>query len=80
MLWFFQRGDESLRIETTHDRASGTFALTVHRPGGTQDTEVFADQAAFEKRLEALELQLVADHWTPNGSALLPPQPPQRPN
>ena len=80
MLWFFQRDDEYLRIETTHDRETGAFALTVDRADGPPETEVFVDQAAFESRLEALEQQLAADRWTPKGSALLPTQPPQRPN
>jgi len=80
MLWFFQRGDEYLRIETTHDRESGAFALTVYRADGVRETELFGDQPAFESRLEALEQQLAADHWTPKGSALLRTQPPQRPH
>lgn len=80
MLWFFQRGDEYLRIETTHNRNSGAYALTVYRADGTQEMEMFVDQAAFESRLEALERQLVADHWTPKGSALLPTRSPERPH
>jgi hypothetical protein len=81
MLWFFQRGDEYLRIETTRDRDSGAFALTLYRADGTQEMEMFVDQATFESRLEALERQLVADHWTAKGSTRLPPRSPQqRPN
>jgi len=80
MLWFFQRDNEYLRIETTHDRANGAFTLIVHRADGTQEMEMFVDHAAFESRLEALEQQLVAERWTPKGTALLPAQPPKRPN
>jgi hypothetical protein len=81
MLWFFQRGDAYLRIETTHDRHSGAFSLTVYRADGTQEIEMFVDHGAFESRLEALERQLVTDHWTAKGSILLPPQSPhERPN
>jgi hypothetical protein len=80
MLWFFQRGNEHLRIETTHDRTSGAFSLTVHMTDGSSLTETFPDQAAFEQRLEVLEEQLTADRWTAKGSALLPKLPPQQPN
>jgi hypothetical protein len=80
MLWFFQRDNEHLRIETTHDRTTGAFSLTVHMSDGSSLTETFPDQATFEQRLEVLEEQLTADRWTPNGSALLPKQRPQRLN
>jgi hypothetical protein len=80
MLWFFRRADEYLRIETTHDSATGSFTLTVHMTDGTRLTERFKEQAAFEERIEALERQLLSDNWTAKGSALLPTERPQRPN
>lgn len=80
MLWFFERGNEYLGIETTHDPHGGVFTLVVHKADGTQEKEMFADQAAFEQRLEALEQQLAADHWTAKGSALLPNESPRRSN
>jgi hypothetical protein len=80
MLWFFQRDNEHLRIETTLDPATGAFSLTVHMSDGSSLTETFPDQAAFEERLEVLEDQLTADRWTAKGSALLPNLRPQRLN
>ena len=79
MLWFFQRGEEYLRIETTYDWRSGEFALIVDKADGTQKTETFADQAAFEQRLATMERQLVADNWRAKGSTVLPTRP-KRPN
>jgi hypothetical protein len=63
-----------------HDPAHGTFTLNLHAADGTQATEIFTEQAAFESRLEALEQQLAAEHWTARGSALLRPNASQRPN
>jgi len=80
MLWFFQRGNEYLRIETTRNRETGAFALTLYTTEGPEQTEVFADQGAFEARLEALEQQLTAEQWTATGSSLLPKQPDPRPH
>ena len=51
MLWFFDRGNEHMRIETTHDASNGTFTLTVYRADGTQETEMFWDLPAFEQRI-----------------------------
>lgn len=80
MLWFFEKGDEHLRIETTYDPATGAFAVTVYKADGTQHAERFADEMAFDTRLTALERQLLADHWTPRGSVLLSARSPQAPN
>jgi hypothetical protein len=80
MLWFFQRDNEYLRIETIHDSVGGAFTLAVHMTDGTCLTELFAEQAAFEERLGALEQQLLADRWTARSSAQLPAQPSHRPN
>jgi hypothetical protein len=71
MLWFFQRGEEHLRNETTHDRQTGTFVLTLYRADGTQQAERFTDRIAFQTRLEALENELHAERWESRGSSLL---------
>jgi hypothetical protein len=43
MQWFFQRENEYLRIETTHDRSSGAFMLILHLLKGTQQIYMFED-------------------------------------
>ena len=80
MLWFFDRGNEHMRIETTHDASNGTFTLTVYRADGTQETEMFWDLPAFEQRIQALEQQLALERWTAKGSRLLPKHGPEQPN
>ena len=64
MVWFFERDAELLRIETTHNQASGAFVLTVYRKDGKTQTERFASEAACHGRLERLEQQLRADRWS----------------
>jgi hypothetical protein len=64
---FFKRHDESLRLETRYDKGNGEFLLVVHRPEGNQQVERFTDAVTFQARLEALETQLAAEHWTRTG-------------
>jgi hypothetical protein len=69
MIWFFERGNKSLRVETRDDKATAEYVLVVPRPDGGQQIERFKETVAFRKRLEALETQLAAEHWT----AVAPP-------
>ena len=71
MVWFFERDGETLRIDTTHDPALGEYVVTVRGADGSASAETFHDGVEFRHRLEALEQHLLADHWTPSGSALL---------
>jgi hypothetical protein len=71
MVWFFERENNSLRIETTYDRLAGTFTLNVYEADGTYRTERFSSRSAFQDRLEALEEELLAEHWTQKGASLL---------
>lgn len=66
MLWFFERENEILRIDTTHEPA-GQFVLTIHQSNTTQQVERFASKPALQKRLEALERQPLAERWKPTG-------------
>ena len=63
MLWFFERGTEFLRIETSYDSIGGLYVLRAQMPDGTQQVETFASSDACQQRLEALDSQLRADHW-----------------
>ena len=63
MIWFFERGNEFLRIETSFDRIAGLYILRAQMPDGTEQVETFGDADACQKRLEALDSQLRADHW-----------------
>ena len=72
VIWFFQREQERLQIETTHDSATRTFELTIMGGDGAARVESFKSKRAFEARLRELEDELLADHWTASGSSLLP--------
>jgi hypothetical protein len=64
MLWVFERDADQLRLETNYDEETAHFVLTIRRTGVESQVERFPDQAAFRRRLEALEQQLEGDHWT----------------
>src|SRR6185503_16607730 len=66
---------QRLQIETTHDSVGRTFQLTIMDSDGTPQVESFKSKKAFEARLRQLEAELIADAWTPSGSALLPRSP-----
>jgi len=71
MVWFFERNDEFLRVETRYDRDTAEFVLITHAPDGGEQTERFTDAVTFRLRLEALECQLEATHWTQHGPLFL---------
>ena len=64
VVWFFERGNELLRIETSYDRVAGVFLLRAQRPDGTEQVDRFSDEAACQQRLDALDNQLRSEHWS----------------
>ena len=73
MVWFFARGEETVRIETRVDSLSGEYVLDVARPGGEVQTERFSDRDAFQERLQVVETELQRDAWVQVSAAVLPP-------
>jgi hypothetical protein len=71
MVWLFERGDQSLRLETRYDSAAGDYALVIHHEEGAPQVEHFKDEIAFRGRLAALEAQLRAERWTASGPPVL---------
>lgn len=71
MVWFFERNDESLRLETSYDKATQEYLLVVVQPDGSPQIERFSDAISFRTRLEALEKQLATDRWRPRGPTVL---------
>ena len=63
VVWFFERGNELLRVETSYDRVAGVFLLRAQRPDGTEEVEKFSDEIACQQRLEALDNQLRSERW-----------------
>ena len=67
MLWFYQRGDEVITVETRVDRTTGEYLLITQTADHDQKTERFKDVAEFQMRLVEAERQLAADRWTQAG-------------
>jgi hypothetical protein len=72
MVWFYQRGTESLQLETRCDNTNGGFLLITISADRQRQVEQFPDAISFRRRLEALEARLQADCWTWLGLLLLP--------
>lgn len=68
MIWLFERGKDVVRVETRVDKGSSEYVITTTWADGRTETESFPDHAQFTARVQALERQLSADHWTPVGS------------
>ena len=71
MIWIFERGDESLRLETRYDNESAGYILIVHHPDGGQQTERFNDSVTFQERLDTLDKQLASERWRYVGAPVL---------
>lgn len=68
MIWLYERGMETLRVETRFNNDSSQFELIWHRPDGTTESEQFATEGEFRQRLESIEVSLKTDQWNINGS------------
>jgi hypothetical protein len=67
MLWFFERDDQTIEVETRFDNGAGDYVVIVRRPDGRSDTHRCPDAASFQTWLRALDQELQADHWHNNG-------------
>lgn len=67
MIWFYERGTDTLRIETRFNNAARVFELIWHHPDGTRTLETFADEQQFRARSEAIEASLNEQQWQPSG-------------
>ena len=74
MLWFFERDDETLRLETRYDNDMSEFVVIVRYPDGHQRTERFSDLDEFGEWIEAFEGNLEHQRWTrpSHGPIILP--------
>jgi hypothetical protein len=80
MLWFFDREDESLRLETRYDNDRAEFVVIVYYPDGQEHHKRFIDVDAFRQWLELFERNLEIQHWIGrSGPVILPYGWPDRP-
>ena len=63
MLWFFDREEESLRLETRYDNDRAEFVATVTYPDGSERTERFFTLEGFGKWIGRFDQLLREQHW-----------------
>jgi hypothetical protein len=73
MLWFFERNDESLTIETRFDNDSSEFVAIVRFPDGRELTERFQRADEFSAWLAGFEQTLTDERWNGRGGPILLP-------
>ena len=71
MIWFFERGTDSLKIETRYNNDARKYELIWHLADGTRTVESFMREAEFRQRSEEVEAQLLEEAWQPAASPQL---------
>ena len=72
MIWFYQRGDATLTLETRFNRESGTYELIWHDADGSR-VETFADESAFQSRMTSVGRALSEQRWVQSGPPTIDP-------
>jgi hypothetical protein len=63
MIWFFERANEVLELETRYDNATAEYVLEQRLPGAPPQVERFKDAGSFRERLRAIENDLGGQRW-----------------
>jgi hypothetical protein len=71
MVWFFERGQETIRLVVTYDSATKELVATVMWSHGRENQTRFATVDAFGEWLTLFEADLDKDQWKPDGRAIL---------
>jgi hypothetical protein len=73
MVWFFDRDDQHVEVETRFDNDTLEYVLAVRWPDGHANVERHPDAESFRTRVMALDRELKSMNWRNTGSpALLP--------
>jgi hypothetical protein len=73
MLWFFEREDDSLYLETRYDNGTSEFVAVVRYKDGRVRTMRFHDSAKFRTWVEGFEHDLATQRWTSRSGPILLP-------
>jgi hypothetical protein len=73
MLWFFERSNQHVEIETRFENDTREFVVIVRWPDRREDRERFDTPDACRTWLTRLEETLAAQRWTPRGSPVVLP-------
>ena len=72
MLWFYERDQYALTLETRYDAVEARFVVCVQWPDGREQTEHFPNLGALQRWLTAFEHLLETEHWRPRNTVILP--------
>jgi hypothetical protein len=72
MLWFYERDQHSLTLQTRYDAAAAQFVVSVRWPDGREQVERFSDFEMFRDWLAAFESALETECWQQINAILLP--------
>ena len=73
MLWFFDREDESLRLEVRYDNDASEFVIIITHPDGSENTERSRTLADFGTAMNRFDQLLREQHWVSRkGPVILP--------
>jgi hypothetical protein len=73
MLWFFDREDESLGLETRYDNDRSEFVAVVRYPDGRERAERFSTLDDFQKWIDAFDQRLRQQNWAGRGGPIVLP-------
>jgi hypothetical protein len=73
MLWFFDRDEESLRLEARYDNDTFEFVTTVTYPDGSERTERFRTLADFRTWMDRFDQLVQKQHWASREGAIVLP-------
>jgi hypothetical protein len=73
MLWFFERNEEQVKLETRFDNDAQEYVAILRWPDGREQEERSSTAAAFRSRLLELERQLEIDRWRRTGPMIVLP-------
>jgi hypothetical protein len=73
MLWFFERNDEQVKLETRFDNDTQEYVAILRWPDGRERAERCSTAAAFRSRLLELERELETDRWHRTGPMIVLP-------
>jgi hypothetical protein len=73
MLWFFERDEQSIRLETRYDNDTSEYVLALIWPDGREQIERFTDSEQYRLRLVAVEGSLEGERWVRRGPPVVLP-------
>lgn len=71
MVWMYERGMETMTIETRFDNESTGFELIWHQADGSSRSERFATEEQFRARLAEVKAALAGERWAASGAPVI---------